>query len=191
MNSQSLETGQEKSNENEALAELDRLRQYHERIQSLERIRNQADAEVEEKKLELKEAKDYAKSCEKNLQRAIRGDDQQKELPFKEGEPAAEASQEEDQSWREVTIEDAGIPEKLCAFLRENKPPIETLGDLADWTSKYQLTDINGIGPAKATQIDEAMDRFWETYRPNGETPEDEGEEDAEDDAGDEEEENG
>lgn len=185
-----METDQEKSSENEALAELDRLRQYHERIQSLERVRNEANLEVESRKLDLKEAKDYAKSCEKNLQRAIRGDDQQKELPFKEGESAAEAGQQEDDSWREVSIEDAGIPEKLCAFLLENKPPIETLGDLADWTSKYQLTDIMGIGPAKATQIDEAMDRFWETYRPNGETPEDEGEtEDAKDDAREEEDE--
>ena len=58
----------------------------------------------------------------------------------------------------------------------------ETLGDLADWTSKYQLTDINGIGPAKATQIDEALDKFWESRQ-----PEDEGEEDAEDEAGEEE----
>lgn len=182
--SPSLETDQENA---KALAELERLRRRDERIRSLEVACMNANLHVESCKLELKEAREHQKACEKNLRRAVRGDDEQKELPFNEGEPAAEASQEEDQSWREVSIEDAGIPEKLCAFLLENKPPIETLGDLADWTSKHQLTDINGIGPAKATQIDEAMDRFWETYRPNGETPEDEGEEDAEDDAGEEE----
>lgn len=173
--SQSLETVQDtpQKEQEDALAELEKLRRRDERIRSLERVRNEANYEVESCKLNLKEAKEHAKACEKNLQRAIRGDDQQKELPFKEGE--TQASQEEDQSWREVTIEDAGIPEKLCVFLHENKPPIETLGDLADWTSKYQLTDIMGIGPAKATQIDEALDKFWESRE-----PEDEGEEDAE-----------
>lgn len=177
-----METDQEKSSESEALAELDRLRKRDERIRSLEQIRNEADAEVESKKLELKEAKEYAKACEKNVKRAIRGDDQQKELPFKEGE--GEASQEEDDSWRLTTIEDAGIPEKLCVFLRENKPPLETVGDIADWSDKHKklLTDVPGIGPAKATQIDEALDKFWESRE-----PEDEGEEDAEDDAGEEE----
>lgn len=66
--------------------------------------------------------------------------------------------------WRSVTIEEAGIPEKLCAFLRENKPPIETLGDLADWSDvrKKSLTDVQGIGPAKATQIEDALVEFWE-----------------------------
>lgn len=139
----------------EALAELEKLRRYHERIQSLEKVRNEANLEVEARKLELKEAKEHAKLCEKNLQRAIRGDDQQRELPFKDIE-----SSQGDESWREVTIEDAGIPEKLCVFLLENKPPIETIGDLSEWTSKYQLTDINGIGPAKQLPSRKPLMRF-------------------------------
>lgn len=176
-----MELDSEKSSENEALAELDRLRKRDERIRSLQTLLNEAELEVECKKLDLKEAKDHAKACERNLQRAIRGSDEQKELPFKEGE--TQASQEEDQSWREVTIEDAGIPEKLCAFLLENKPPLETLGDIADWSDKHKksLTDVTGIGPAKATQIEDALVEFWAQ---RNSTPEDEGEEDAEDDAG-------
>ena len=179
--SQSLETVQDtpQKEQEDALAELEKLRRRDERIRSLERVRNEANYEVESCKLNLKEAKEHAKACEKNLQRAIRGDDQQKEqLPFKEGE-TQEASQEEDQSWREVSIEDAGIPEKLCAFLLENKPPLETLGDLADWSDKHKksLTDVTGIGPAKATQIEDALVEFWAQ---RNSTPEDEGEEDAE-----------
>ena len=182
---QSLESVQDTEappkEQEDALAELEKLRRRDERIRSLERVRNEANYEVESCKLSLKEAKEHAKACEKNLQRAIRGDDQQKEFPFKEVE--TQASQEEDQSWREVTIEDAGIPEKLCAFLLENKPPLETLGDLADWSDKHKksLTDVTGIGPAKATQIEDALVEFWAQ---RNSTPEDEGEEDAEGDAG-------
>ena len=170
----------------DALAELEKLRRRDERIRSLERVRNEANYEVESCKLNLKEAKEHAKACEKNLQRAIRGDDQQKELPFKEGE--TQTSQEDDDSWREVTIEDAGIPEKLCAFLLENKPPLETLGDLADWSDKHKksLMDVTGIGFVKAMQIEDALVAFWQT---RNETPEDEGEEDADGDAGEDEDE--
>lgn len=165
----------EADQENSDHDELERLRRYRERLQTLEKLRNDAILDVEDKKLELKEAKEHAKICERNLQRAVRGDDEQQELPF------SEDAIEDD--WRSVSIEDAGIPEKLCGFLRENKPPIETLGDLADWSDvrKKSLTDVQGIGPAKATQIEDALIEFWEQ---RNSTPEDEGEEDAEDDAG-------
>lgn len=145
----------EADQENSDHDELERLRRYRERLQSLEKLRNDANLEVEDRKLELKEAKEHAKICERNLQRAVRGDDEQKELPFSE-----DAS---DDDWRSVPVEDAGVPEKLCGLLRENKPPIETLGDLADWSDvrKKWLTDITGIGPAKATQIENALVEFW------------------------------
>lgn len=163
------------------LAELERLRVRDKRIYALEVAVNSAAKEVEALKSELKEAREQYEACVTNLRNEIRNRD--KPLPLFDNKQAAEASQEnEDQSWRDVKIEDAGIPEKLCVFLLENKPPIETIGDLSEWTSKYQLTDINGIGPAKATQIEEALDAFWESRQ-----PEDEGEEDAEDDAGEEE----
>lgn len=80
----------EADQENSDHDELERLRRYRERLQSLEKLRNDANLEVEDRKLELKEAKEHAKICERNLQRAVRGDDEQKELPFGE-----DASQED------------------------------------------------------------------------------------------------
>ena len=58
-----------------------------------------------------------------------------------------------------------------------------TTGDIADWSDKHKkmLTDVPGIGPAKAEQIDEILNGFWKILN---ETPEDEGKEDADGDAG-------
>lgn len=50
------------------------------------------------------------------------------------------------------------------ALLRSLKQAgLATVGKLADYTATNQrLTDIDGIGEGKATQIEEAMMRFWE-----------------------------
>lgn len=39
---------------------------------------------------------------------------------------------------------------------------IITLGDIAAWTKGNKLTDIKGIGKAKAEAIEAALEKFWE-----------------------------
>ena len=67
----------------------------------------------------------------------------------------------EDESWRETTTEALGLSPGICEILRENEKPITTLGELADWTSEYNLLDIPRIGKAKVDIIDETIDKFW------------------------------
>lgn len=73
---------------------------------------------------------------------------------------AAEPSQTPDESWREVEISSLDIADSLATKLYESS--IETIGDLTDWQSSgKQLTDIKGVGQAKADKIADAMEAFW------------------------------
>jgi hypothetical protein len=47
--------------------------------------------------------------------------------------------------------------------LAKNVPPLLTVGQLAEWCRHPDnlLTDVRGIGDAKAEAIHEALDRFW------------------------------
>jgi hypothetical protein len=61
-------------------------------------------------------------------------------------------------------FETAGLSESITAKFRANGQV--TIGDLAKWTSApdpdpNQLTDIPGIGPAKAKQVEDALEAFW------------------------------
>jgi phosphopentomutase len=38
---------------------------------------------------------------------------------------------------------------------------IGTLGQIAEFCEKYELTDLKKIGAAKAEKIQEAMDAYW------------------------------
>lgn len=67
-----------------------------------------------------------------------------------------------DEAWRSVHVSELELPERILEALLEHKPkPLETLGDLSDFSAKHQWIDIQGIGPAKAEQIDNAFDEFW------------------------------
>jgi hypothetical protein len=66
--------------------------------------------------------------------------------------------------WREVSIEDLGIPPGICKILREEHE-ITTLGGIADWSSSgNSLTSLKKIGESKAAKIEEAMDRYWAAH---------------------------
>ncbi len=67
---------------------------------------------------------------------------------------------DEDESWRNTTTKDLGLPKGICKILEE-EAGITTLGGIADWSSKKGLTDIPGIGQGKADKIDEATEKFW------------------------------
>lgn len=68
------------------------------------------------------------------------------------------------EAWRDETITSLvhryGFSEKTADLLDE--AGIRTIGSLADWNrERNRLTDIPGIGQAKATEIEEIMDQFW------------------------------
>lgn len=71
----------------------------------------------------------------------------------------------EPQAWRSVPLSEAlvGLPEAIVTSLNESN--LQTMGELADWTAAYggrnKLTDIAGIGPAKAEKIEQALVDFW------------------------------
>jgi hypothetical protein len=71
----------------------------------------------------------------------------------------------DDDSWRKVTVQDAGIPEHFCKILNHDNC-IYTLGQLADFTQGdgergRALTELKKIGESKAAKIEEAMDKYW------------------------------
>lgn len=83
-----------------------------------------------------------------------------------EPQPAAsENTQVDDMAWRAVPLSEAlvGLPESIIVSLNESN--LQTMGELADWTAAYggrnKLTDIPGIGPAKAEKIEQALVDFW------------------------------
>jgi len=63
--------------------------------------------------------------------------------------------------WRDVPIAELGLPQGIVQRLAE--AAIETIGQLATHTESGQhLTDIPGIGQAKAEKIEDALQTFWE-----------------------------
>lgn len=79
----------------------------------------------------------------------------------------------EDDTWRLVPLRTLGIadelPEKLLEKLADAS--IVTVGDLQAWTAPQpghihgrELTEIAGIGPAKADKIAAALDAFWAVW---------------------------
>lgn len=63
--------------------------------------------------------------------------------------------------WKEAPLADLFDGAMLKSL---NKAGLKTVGDLAAWSaSDKRLIDIPGIGGAKAEQIEETMERFWES----------------------------
>lgn len=119
---------------------------------------------------------------------------EEEELPlFPKGGSVAEGLAPTDDSWRKVPLSDLEISAAILSKLTD--AGIETIGALADYTKdgRNQVTDIKGLGPAKATAIDEALDTFWAEWNRPSEFSVEEAEDDAEegaepDDAGEKEE---
>lgn len=77
-----------------------------------------------------------------------------------------------------IRIDSLGLPAALAKKLAENKPPLVTIGDVADWCGQRstahggnnEITDIPGVGAGKAEKIQAALDGVW--FMPtNGSTP--------------------
>lgn len=71
-----------------------------------------------------------------------------------------EASKSEPTNWREVPISSLNLPTPITEALTEAR--FFTLGTIADLTAKGKpLTEIPGIGSAKAEKLEAAINRWW------------------------------
>lgn len=76
----------------------------------------------------------------------------------------------EDDAWRAVSLDTLGIRGKLADTLCEANLP--NLGAIADYTAAGKLlTDIEGVGAAKAEKVEEACAAYW-AANPRGGEPE-------------------
>lgn len=71
-----------------------------------------------------------------------------------------------DESWRALPLSEVlvGIPDSNLEKLADAK--LDTLGQLSDWLKdeRNRLTDLPGIGQAKAEKIENKLMEFWERW---------------------------
>lgn len=123
----------------------DDLLQREEEISKQDRI-------IEELSEKLKIAKAKREGLITDLRQAIRS--HQPSLPF--DRPAGS------DDWRAVPLAQAlngHVTDKVLEKLAEAE--LRTVGELADYTARCRLTDIAGIGQAKAEVIEKALEEFW------------------------------
>jgi hypothetical protein len=130
------------------------------------RIGNAA-AEHAVKQADAKQAKERVEGLYTELRNYI--DELSKPLPLfdkKKGEQAP-AKALDDEAWRGVPIETLvshGLPQSLVVRLGEAS--LTTIGLLADFTNAgKRLTDLDGVGEAKAEKIEQALERFWSEWK--------------------------
>ena len=126
---------------------------------------SQADRRVAEAEVCLADAKAMLKAREQEWQRSVRElrdvvcGREQPMLPYPK--PDAEA---EPDAWRDTPIEMLDrLSETICLRLREHA--LKSIGDIADYTAEGKLlTDLAGIGQAKAEVIEDALTKYWEDH---------------------------
>ena len=169
----------------EKLEELEFLKRELADIQEAEREVAKRARNIETIKMDLKEAKEeYAGAVDslRSLVRATKGDQNRPLLqaakPKEEEEKPATI---EDESWKQVKLDTLEIPPGTLKLMEENPGfPILTIGDLTAWTAMgKQLSDIKGVGPGKATKIEDAMETYW-AENPVGSSESDDQEEEQE-----------
>jgi hypothetical protein len=104
-----------------------------------------------------------------------KGDDDQEES---DGDDAAEetgatssGTPTDDDAWKSVKVRDGlkGLGKKVYEGIDKLLGEDATLGKLFDWknggTGDRWWTDIEGLGQAGATKIDDAIEAFWKQFR--------------------------
>jgi hypothetical protein len=80
---------------------------------------------------------------------------------------------DEDEAWREATLDDLGIKGALADKLVDAE--LDTLGKISDYTSAgKQITDIKGIGPEKSEFISDACADYFAKHPVATKQPDDE-----------------
>ncbi len=138
----------------EEASEYTKVEQVH-----YEQIR-QSEKEVRTLELEHGAAKSEAATAKKAFEQAdeelrhliARGPDMQGRLDLDAGNEA----------WRSVPLADLGIDDSNLEKLKENQPPLVTIGDVRSFCEKYELTNVKGIGPGAELKIEQALSRYWQ-----------------------------
>lgn len=140
-----------------------------------------AERDVAEAEADYNDAKQAATDAKKRYEGKV---DRLRDVIKSANEPLLPFSETEetfDKGWRDVAIDDLDLPTQLVEHLGEKQ--LHTIGDLSDWTSNKQLTDIDGVGPAKAEQIENALTKFWQDNPQYAESEDPEGGESEENEA--------
>lgn len=137
-----------------------RLEQAHyEEIRGMERTVRDKERDYLRSKSETSALKKAFECSDEGLRNLIaEGPQQQMKLPLADAEePQAE------EAWRAMPLAEAGIAGAMETKLAE--ADITTIGQLADFTaSGCELTEIDGIGPAKAEEIADLLTEFWKKH---------------------------
>jgi hypothetical protein len=138
----------------------DKLARLAEAQAALDRARDEFTAKNDA----AKAAKARFESRREELEDAVRSllkPDPQARLPFSDPAPAEpDAKPAADESWRDEPLSALDLPAKTVESIE--KAEVRTIGQLADWTNSGKLlTDLPGVGEAKAQKIHDALDAFW------------------------------
>lgn len=134
------------------------LADWASRVEEQEREVARLEGEWNVAKAEAKAAKENYELGVATLRRIVREhNDPQRTLPFD-----GSKEQPADDAWRAVTLEDLGFSGQIYLALAE--AGLKTLGAIADHTAEHELTDIKGIGPGKATNIEERLEQWWRDH---------------------------
>ena len=135
-----------------------------------------AHAEVNAKRTLWERAKTAVKAAKGDYDKAVDYRDEllqdamlgQHGLPFAAGGTDAPAVGGPVEDWRGVSVAELGLPVTLSDKLIEAN--LLTIGAISDYLKPTgtgycaKLTDIAGIGAAKAEMIEKALEKFWETH---------------------------
>lgn len=94
-----------------------------------------------------------------------RGPDMQDQLPFGDDEP---------EEWRDVELKTLGLSDSTIQAMADHNPKIITVGDMADFTAEFAMSDIKGIGPVALELIEDVMTDFWAERNDKPEAEDDE-----------------
>lgn len=136
------------------------------RLMELRAKQREQERVIEDLKAELKEAKALHELTTKQLGKVIDEFDQP-DL-FDQADP----DDTPDDGWQDVPLSEAlvNISETVIEALAEAR--LTTIGELSDWLAEpgkfNRLTDIKGIGEAKAAAIEAALEAFWVRWREAG-----------------------
>lgn len=127
----------------------------------------EAQLEVDSLASDLKAARHVLEKAIEKLRAAARGDD----MPL--FDRAAGDTPPDPEAWRKVPTSELGIAEGTVTIMKE-VADIETLGGLTDFLGdgKSDLSNIKGIGEAKAEKIEDELATWWEKHPEMNAAPE-------------------
>lgn len=153
-----IEPTQEETAGRDPTDELAQLTDWAVRIEEQEREVAKLESLWNCAKAEAKAAKENYELGVTKLRQLVREhNDPQRSLPFDGQTGEADAA-----TWKATTLEELEITGQTYLALAD--AGIKTLGDIAKHTAEFALTDIKGIGPAKAESLEAKLADWWAAH---------------------------